>query len=88
MAVSVGLCRLLGLEHSLAATVACLLSSPAGQETNVLSLLRVGCDPGSASVREGKRGLPGQPVTAADVELLVRILILILNLFIRVCLYI
>jgi hypothetical protein len=87
MAVSVGLCRLLGLEQSLAATVACLLSSPAGQETNVLSLLRVGCDPRSASVREAKRGVPGQPVTAADVELLVRKFILLSNLFILVCSY-
>ena len=69
--MSVGLCRLLGLEHSLAATVACLLSSPLGEETKILSLLRVGCDPRSASVREGKRGVPGQLVTAADAELLV-----------------
>ena len=73
--MSVGLCRLLGLEHSLAATVACLLSSPLGEETKILSLLRVGCDPRSASIREGKRGVPGQLVTAADAELLVSFLL-------------
>ena len=79
--MSVGLCRLLGLEHSLAATVACLLSSPSGKETKILSLLRVGCDPSSASVREGKRGVPGQPVTAADLELLVSFFILLFMTF-------
>ena len=83
--MSVGLCRLLGLEHSLAATVACLLSSPLGEETKILSLLRVGCDPRSASVREGKRGVPGQLVTAADAELLVSFLLSILRVYIDSC---
>ena len=69
--MSIGLCRLLDLDHSLATTVACLLSAPQGGKVNVLSVLRVGSDPFSAAVRESLRGVPGELVTAADQRLLV-----------------
>ena len=69
--MSIGLCRLLDLDHSLATTVACLLSAPQGGKVNVLSVLRVGSDPFSAAVRESLRGIPGELVTAADQRLLV-----------------
>jgi hypothetical protein len=72
MAVSFCLCRLLSLDHSLAPTVSCLLSAPLGGKVTVLSVLRLGCDPSSASVRESLRGVPGETVTATDYELLVR----------------
>ena len=72
VAVSIGLCRLLSLDHSLATIVACLLSAPLGNKNSVLSALRVGCDPYSAAVRESLRGVPGERVTDADRLLLVR----------------
>jgi hypothetical protein len=72
MAVSFCLCRLLSLDHSLAPTVSCLLSAPLGGKVTVLSVLRLGCDPSSASARESLRGVPGETVTASDYELLVR----------------
>ena len=72
MAVSFCLCRLLGLDHSMAPTVSCLLSAPLGGKVTVLSVLRLGCDPSSASARESLRGVPGEAVTASDYELLVR----------------
>ena len=71
MAVSIGLCRLLNLDHTLAATVACLLAAPPGGKTQILSLLRVGSDPDSHSVRESLRGLPGESVTQSDLRFLV-----------------
>ena len=71
MAVSIGLCRLLNLDHALAATVACLLAAPPGGKTQILSLLRVGSDPDSHSVRESLRGVPGESVTFNDLKFLV-----------------
>ena len=71
MAVSIGLCRLLNLDHNMATTVACLLCAPLGGKINILSLLRVGSDPYSSSVRESLRGIPGEYVTSSDTDLLV-----------------
>ena len=72
MAVSIGLCSILSLDHSLAATVSCILSAPEGTKINILSVLRVGRDPNSVSARESLRGLPGENVTEGDAKLLVR----------------
>ena len=64
---------MLSLDHSLAATVSCILSAPEGAKISILSVLRVGRDPNSVSARESLRGIPGEYVTEADSLLLVRI---------------
>jgi hypothetical protein len=68
VAVSIGLCRLLGMETSLAPSVACLLCAPQGYRAGMLSALRVGCHPSLA--REKLRGMPGERVTDTDLQLL------------------
>lgn len=68
VAVSIGLCSILGLANTLATSIACLLCAPLGERDSVLLALRVGCDPLEAS--EMLRGVPGEFVIDTDLQLL------------------
>jgi hypothetical protein len=65
VAIGVGLCRLLGLDASVSASVSLLLESiELGDADRVFTELRVASD--TATIRERSRGLPGAEVTKYD----------------------
>jgi hypothetical protein len=65
VAIGVGICRLLGLDASVSASVSLLLASiELGDSDRVFTELRVASD--SATIRERSRGVPGAEVTECD----------------------
>ena len=66
-AVSIGLCKLLGLPVHLASSIATLLASAPAEVPRVLRSLRLGS--GAAAAREKQRGAPGSPLVGADASL-------------------
>merc|ERR1711871_273645 len=68
--LSVCICKLVGLETSLAATVATLMKSgdEAGDAHRVMDAMQIGID--SATLKEKQRGLPGERLTETDMQLL------------------
>lgn len=69
VAIGVGLCRVLHLDASLAASTALLLSSMRAEDCQrVLSDLRVSSD--DATLRESSRGCPGMPLSDMDKKMI------------------
>jgi len=69
VAVSIGLCRLIGLDPSLAASMSLLLSAPSSDMcVRILADLRISGD--VATLREHNRGTPGIPVNSVDYDLI------------------